>query len=73
MKVIAMVRTTVPMEIEVDDKFQALVEMTPDELWDAHELTTELLEEAGAKLPDTDYLAEVMSVETTDGLPLADW
>ena len=73
MKVIAMVRTTVPMEIEVDDKFQALVEMTPDELWYADELTTELLEEAETKLPDTGYCGEVMSVETTDGLPLADW
>lgn len=73
MKVIAMVRTTVPVEIEVDDKFKALAEMTPDELWEADELSTELLEQAETKLPDTGYWAEVVSVETTDGLPLADW
>lgn len=78
MKVIAMIRTTVPVEIEVDDKFKALAEMTPDEmtpdeLWEADELSSELLEQAEEKLPENGYWAELISVETTDGLSLAEW
>lgn len=73
MKVIAMVHTTVPMEIEVDDKFQPLTqwEALPDE--EEEQLSSELLEAAAKALPETDYYLEVCSVESLDGVTMAEW
>lgn len=73
MKVIAMVRTTVPVEIEVDDKFQPLTEWGNLPLEEGEALSFELLQVADESLPDTGYWQEVMSVETLDGTTMADW
>lgn len=71
MKVIAMVHTTVPIEIEVDDKFLPLTknENFPEE----EELSSELLEAAGKALPENGYFQEVSTVESLDGVLMAEW
>lgn len=73
MKVIAMVHTTVPMEIEVDDKFQSLTqwEALPDE--EEEKLSDELLEVAEKALPETGYYQEISCVEALDGTTMAEW
>lgn len=73
MKVIAMVHTTVPMEIEVDDKFQPLTqwEALPSE--EEEELSSELLQAAEDALPETGYYQVVTCVESLDGTTMAEW
>ena len=73
MKVIAMVHTTVPMEVEVDDKFQPLTQfgMLPYEV--EEELSSELLGAAAKALPETGYYQEVCLVESLDGAVMAEW
>jgi hypothetical protein len=73
MKVIATVHTTVPMEIEVDDKFQPLTqwEALPDE--EEEQLSSELLLAAAKALPETGYYQEISSVESLDGDTMAEW
>lgn len=71
MKVIAMVHTTVPMEIEVDDKFLPLAKDAsfPEE----EELSSELLEVAGEALPESAYFQELSLVKSLDDVIMAEW
>lgn len=71
MKVIAMVHTTVPMEIEVDDKFLPLTKDAsfPEE----EELSSELLQVADDALPESPYFQELSFVRSLDGVIMAEW
>lgn len=73
MKVIAMVHTTVPMEIEVDDKFQPLTQWEALPTEKEEELSSQLLLAAAQALPETGYYQEVSFVESLDGTVMAEW
>lgn len=69
MKVLAMVRTLVPVEIEVDNKFQPLTQPGANE----YKLRGELLEEAERVLSEARIANAVFSVESVDGIQMAEW
>lgn len=69
-KVIALVTTTVPMEIEVDEKFRPYIE-TPNDiqltLEEECEIQDALWNEVTDKLPDNGYLTDLYQINDMDG------
>lgn len=68
-----MVATVVPVEIEVDDKFQPLTQygtLPPDE---EDKLSSELLQVADELLPENGYFQEVHSVKSLDNVTMVEW
>ena len=70
MKVFAMIRTLVPVEIEVDDKFQPLAQ---EVYANEYKLRGELLEQAEKVLSEAGIANAVFSVESVDGIQMAEW
>lgn len=66
MKVILYYRTTLSKEIEIDDKFEALVE---EEIEELHE---ELMDIAYAEIEADGRYGEVSYIENKEGYPLVE-
>lgn len=72
MKVIVEVRMTVPVEVEVDNKYKALAKDDNDMTWqDVDDLFDLAFDKVSKKLPEADTL-EIRSVTTMQGEVLAE-
>ena len=72
MKVIVDVCMTVPVEVNVDDKYKALIKDDNDMTWkDVDDLLDQALEEAQKQFPGVDSL-KVEAVKTKRGKVLAE-